>query len=139
MRRAFCATAAWVLAGGGYLIAAVRQHYDGFPDVIFLPICAAIGSVAVVGFALVVGWVAGLTPLGRVWRRHPVGAASAAVIGLVVITFGSEAGWTDSYTDPDTGRQWEGLHPAAALGGYFLLMFAVANWPVRAGKLYRGS
>jgi hypothetical protein len=40
------------------------------------------------------------------------------------------AGLTGTYTNPETGEQFEALYPAAALGAYFLLVFAVAHWPL---------
>lgn len=134
MRRLLAASAAWAIGAGVYLVAAVVWgEYDGFPSLLLLPACAGAASAVAVGLALAVGAAVRSTPLGRVWRSSRAWAAAAAAGGAAVLCFGSAAGLTGEYTFPDTGERFVALHPAAAVGGYFLLLFAVANWPRRGG------
>ncbi|AWM40212.1 hypothetical protein GobsT_13410 [Gemmata obscuriglobus] len=131
MRRLLTVTAAWLLGAGVYVAAAIGWNgYDGFPDTILLPACGAVVSAAFVGGGLLAGRALRRTPLGRAWQSRSAWAAVAAVGSVAVLVFGSAVGLTGEYTDPDTGEPFRALHPAAALGGYALLLFAVAHWPL---------
>lgn len=130
MTRLLLISIAWLVGTGLYLVAAVRDRYDGFPDVLLLPVCAAAVSAAVVLSATLIGLGFRRTPLNRLWRSSGVWAAIAAGGSLAVLGFGSAVGLTGEYTHPDTGERFEALHPAAALGGYFLLAFAIVHWPL---------
>ena len=130
MRRWLAVVAAWAPGAGVYVAAAVAWNgYDGFPDLLLLPACGAVVSATVVAFCLLAGLVVRPTPLGRAWRSGRVWAAAVAVGSAGLLGFGSALGLTAEYTHPDTGERFRGLHPAAALGGYFLLLAAVALWP----------
>ena len=45
--------------------------------------------------------------------------------------FGSSVGLTGDFADPETGREFVAIHPAAALLSYLLLLFTIAHWPTR--------
>lgn len=130
--------AAWGLGAVLYVGAAVAwDGYDGLPDMVLVPACGAVLSAVVVALTRLAGRVVFLTPLGRVWRSTPKWPAATAVASALVLAGGSAVGLNGEYADPDTGRRFRALHPAAALGGYALLLFAVAHWPLRppvAGK-----
>ncbi len=125
--------AAWAAGGAVYLAAAITWGYDGLPSLVLLPVCSAIASAAVVGLALLAGLPLCRTPLGRLWRSHWGWAGGTMAGSLAVLCLGSAAGLTDEFTHPDTGERFQALHPAAALAGYFALVFAAAHWPASRG------
>jgi hypothetical protein len=129
MRRALLVFAAWIIGGAVYLAAAIAWGYDGLPSLVLQPVCGTVVSAVAVGAGLFVGLVLRPTPLGRMWRSRRAWAAAAALASLAVLCLGSAAGLTGEYTDPETGRRFEALHPAAAVAGYVLLVFTVAHWP----------
>jgi hypothetical protein len=130
MNRLLTTSIAWVVGVIIYLIAAFREGgCDGLPDLIALSMSAAVFSAVTVGLAVLIGWFLRFIPLGQ-WRQSDWRWAALAVAGsLVVLNFGSVIGLNLPYTDPTTGEQFAALHPAVAVGGYFLLIFAVAHWP----------
>lgn len=103
--------------------------YDGLPSLVFQPIVATVVAGVVVGLSAVFGLVFLIPPLGRLWRGHPAEARATAAMCLALKTTGSMLGITDVYTDPNTGRRFVGLHPAAALLTYLGLVFVAMNWP----------
>src|SRR4051812_25483796 len=100
--------AGWIIS----LAAALLWGYDGITSLIFQPLCAAVVSTVCVGAVLLVGLVLRVRPVGRLWYSHPAGAAVIAAACLAVLGFGSSAGLTGAYVDPETGRPFEALHPA---------------------------
>jgi hypothetical protein len=121
--------AAWILGWLVYMVAMVLTAYDGLPSLILQPIVAAVSSTVFVGIALLAGLVLRIQPIRRAWTAQC--AAMLALLSLAVMCLGSKLGLTDVYTFPENGDRFTGLHPAAALSAYFLLLFSVANWPVR--------
>jgi hypothetical protein len=120
---------AWGAGWAIYLVAALAWGYDGIASLILQPLCAAAVSAACVGAALLVGLVLRVRPVGRLWHTHRAWAAVIAAASLAVMGLGSSVGLTGVYADPETGRRFVALHPAAALLSYFLLLFALAHWP----------
>jgi hypothetical protein len=53
------------------------------------------------------------------------------LIALTLLFLAQALGLTDTLIDPETHAHFSGPHPLAIFAGYFLLIFAVANWPVR--------
>jgi small basic protein len=47
------------------------------------------------------------------------------------LCFGSVLGLKEAYIVPDTHSSFEGLNITAALGSYFAVIFAIADWPFR--------
>jgi hypothetical protein len=117
----------WVV----YMVAMMMTVYDGLPSMIFQPIMAVICSALTVGVGLVVGLLLKIPVLGRWWRATPITAAIFIVASLLVLCFGSTLGLSHTFTNPKTQEPIEGLRPDAALFGYFVLLFAIANWPLR--------
>ncbi|MCC6961844.1 MAG: hypothetical protein IT585_01190 [candidate division Zixibacteria bacterium] len=128
--RAFCLFAAFVVGFAVYMVEAIRTSYDGFPSIFILPFMATIVSGAVVLIAFLVGLVLLLRPLKCFWTSSRVWAGLVSLIGLLLLLFGYTVGLRDTGYNPELGTEFEMLHPAAALGGYFLLLFGIANMPV---------
>jgi hypothetical protein len=121
---------AWVVGSAIYAAAAVSWGgYDGLPTLLVVPACAAVVGGVMVGLVLAIGHAARTTPLGRAWSRNPLWAALTAGCGAALLTCGAAAGLTGTYSNPETGESFVAAHPAAALGGYALVVFAVAHWP----------
>jgi hypothetical protein len=124
------AVASWVVGAVVYLVAALAWNYDGAASLVVTSMCAAVVSAVAVGVALLVGLVLRPTPVGHLWRSSEAWAVAAVVASLLLLCGGSAVGLTTEYIHPDTGERFEALHPAAALGGYFLLVTSVALWPI---------
>ena len=113
-----------------YMVAMLRTTYDGFPSLVLQPFMAALASGVFVFVAFLTGSLLGLFTWGRRWKASWVRAFVIACLGGSVLAFGSLLGLTTTYADPQSGEVLEGLHWACALGGYFALVFGIANWPV---------
>jgi len=113
------------------MIAMMMTVYDGLLSMIFQPIIAVICSSLTVGIALLVGLLFKIPILGRWWSATPFPAALLLIGSLVILCFGSTLGVRHTFTHPETQQPIEGLRPDAALSGYFALLFAIANWPVK--------
>lgn len=122
--------AGWMIAWVIYMIAMMITVYDGLLSLIFQPIMAALTSTLFVGAALLVGLVFRIPAVGRAWSGSWWWPGSLAAGSLLVLCLGSTLGITSLYTNPETGVSFTGIHPAAALGGYFLLIFSIVNWPL---------
>ena len=114
-----------------YMIAMVMTVYDGLLSIIFQPIIAVICSAFTVGISLLVGLLFKIPVLGRWWRSSMIPAALLVIVSLVILCFGASLGLRYTFTNPETHQPIEELHPDVALGGYFALVFTIANWPVR--------
>jgi hypothetical protein len=121
---------AWAVGAAIYVAAAASWGgYDGLSTLMVVPACAAVVGAAAVGLVLAIGHAARTTPLWRAWAANPLWAALTAGCGVALLTCGAAAGLTGTYSHPDTGETFVAVHPAAALGGYALVVFAVAHWP----------
>lgn len=139
MRRALTIALAFVVGWIVYMIAMVLTVYDGVLSLIFQPIMATLCSGFFVALALVVGLILKIPVVSRWWRATPLWALSLMLGSVFVLCFGSWLGITQVYTDQETGRQFTGLNVVAALSGYFTLIFAVANWPLRERNIEKYS
>ncbi|WP_435021218.1 hypothetical protein TA3x_002252 [Tundrisphaera sp. TA3] len=131
MGRISRAMAAWCVGWMVDMVAMALWSYDGLTSLLFQPIVAAIIASLGLGIVLLVGLVLRVRGIGRLWDATPSIAAGLAGASLAVMAFGSSVGLTGLFTDPDTGRSFSALHPAAALLSYVSLLFAVAHWPAR--------
>jgi len=120
---------AWAVGWAVCMIAIVTTDYDGIMTVIFGTIVAVIVGGFVAGAASLSGLILRIPPLAGFWRGRRSLAIAAVIACLAVMAFGSSVGLSDLYVDPVSGRRFVGLHPAAVLSSYFLLLFVVANWP----------
>jgi len=116
----------WVV----YMIG-VLTAYDGVLSLLFQPIMAVFCSGFTVLLALLVGLVLRLPPLARIWNASAFWAFAVAGASQFFLIFGYSLGLTDVGTHPETKQQIVMLHPAVAVGGYFFLLFSIANWPIR--------
>jgi hypothetical protein len=131
MQRALAILVALAVGWTVYMIAMMMTVYDGLLSMIFQPIIGVICSSLTVGVALLVGLLFKIPVLGRWWRATPITAVILILASLVVLCLGSSFGLRRTFAHPETQQPIEGLRPDAALGGYFVLLFAMANWPMR--------
>ena len=131
MRIMMRALLAWGAGWAVYLVAAILWGYEGLLALLLQTLCAAAVSALGVAAVLTAGLVLRVRPLGRRWHSGRSWAAALAVASLGVLGLGSSAGLTAVYSDPETGREFPGLHPAAAVASYFGLLFALAHWPTK--------
>ncbi len=117
----------WVV----YMVGMVLTVYDGIASLIFQPMMAALWSSSVVLLSLLVGLLLRLRHIVQIWNGSTVWAASIVGTSSFVLTFGYFVGMTFIVMNPETKQQIVVLHPAAALGTYFFLLFGITNWPVR--------
>ena len=76
-----------------------------------------------------------LSPWGKFWCSSFWWAGGFSAASLVVLLFGKSLGMSRVYSDPETHQPFTRLHSFAILGGYFVLLFAIANWPVRRSNV----
>ncbi|HRZ54559.1 MAG TPA: hypothetical protein P5525_03760 [Candidatus Paceibacterota bacterium] len=131
MRRALAILIALAVGWIVYMIAMMMTVYDGLLSMIFQPIIAVICSSLTVGMSLLVGLLFKVPVLGRGWRATPIPAGLLVIASLAILCFGSTLGLRHTFMHPETKQPIEGLRPDAALGGYFALLFAISNWPVK--------
>ena len=120
---------AWGVGWTIYMVAVLLWGFDGLASLILQPLCAAIVSAGCVGIVLLGGLVLRVRPVGRIWRAHRSLAGVIAVACLAVMCLGSTVGLTGTYADPETGRPFVALHPAAAVLSYLALLFVLTHWP----------
>lgn len=138
MRRTLAILTALAVGWAVYMIAMVMTVYDGLLSLLFQPVLALICSTLTVGVALLVGLVFQIPVVGRWWRASRLPAGLLVVASLAILGFGSSLGLRHTFTHPETKQPVEGLRPDAAVGAYFTLVFALANWPVRRAGEPRG-
>ena len=136
LRTMLCGVA-WGVGEFIYLVAMVLSGvYDGCGSLIFQPICGGIVSGMFVAIALLLGMLGRLTLLGRWWDSFAlIGPAITFLAGIGLLCGSSSLGWTTDFTDPETGQTFEGIHPAAAIAGYFAILFAIVNVPLNSSFL----
>ncbi len=134
MRRLSAIITAWVLGWIIYLMAMVLTVYDGILSLIFHPFLAALVTTLTVALGLTAGLLLRIPLLERFWRSSWLWACSLAVGAVLLMCFGRQWGVTETFTDPETGRQWVGLHSGVAVGSYLALLFAVVNWPSKKSE-----
>jgi len=115
------------------MIVAVTVAYDSIDSFILQPVIAVLCSAFFVAVALLVGLAFRIPSLSRWWHTTSLWAGVLVVASLFVFCYGWELGITETVIDPETGRKFTQLHPAAAAAGYFALIFSLANWPLRKG------
>ena len=131
MRRLIAVAVALALGWIIYMIGMVLTVYDGLLSIVFQPLMGALTSGLFVSAALALGLVLRIPVLARWWTATWLWAALIGGASLLILAFGYFLGFTYVGTNPETGQSVVTLHPAAALGGYFFLLFAAANWPTR--------
>lgn len=131
MRRSVVILIAWAMGWLVYMIAMVMTVYDGVLSLLFQPIMAAFFSAAFVGIALLIGLILRIPAISRAWRSSRLIAVGLAALSVFLMLFGSSMGLTQTLTDYRTGSHFVSLHWAVAFGSYFVLLFAIANFPLR--------
>lgn len=138
IKRVLAVATAFAVGWIVYMVGMILTTYEGLLSLILQPIMAAVVSGLFVCLALLVGLCLQLSWF-RWWKRGPLPAAVLAGISLGILTFGYFLGITYVGVHPETDSEVLILHPAAALAGYFGLLFAVANWPVRQQARSEGT
>lgn len=136
LSRAFAILVAFGTGWFVYMVGMVLTVYDGLLSLIFQPILAALWSGFVVALALLVGLLLRVQPISRIWNGSRRWAALIAVASVFILVFGYFLGLTHVGVNPETHQEITMLHPAAALAGYFFLLFSIANWPIRKAEVH---
>jgi len=133
LARALAAFVAFVVGWVVYMVAMIVTVYDGVLSLIFQPIIAVLCSVFFVMFALLVGLVLKIPILSRWWRGSRLWVLILIVGSLFIMCFGSSllASIAENFSNTETGMQYQRLHSNAVLISYFVLIFGIANWPLR--------
>lgn len=132
--RGVAAAIAFVVGWAAYMIAMVLTVYDGCLSLLFQPIMAALWSSLTVAAALASGLILRLPGLRRWWRSSVLWAASIAGVSLFLLIFGYGLGLRSTFVDPESGVEFQTLQAGVAIGAYFALSFAIANWPARGRR-----
>jgi hypothetical protein len=122
---------AWAVGWTVYMIAVVLTVYDGLLSLIFQPFIAMLVSALFVALAWLIEFVLKIPLVGKFWGSGYIAPSLVIVGSLFILCFGPFLGLTVRLTNPETGSQINGLHPVALVGGYFLLLFSIVNWPLK--------
>lgn len=122
---------AWCVGWTVYMIAMMLTVYDGLLSLLFQPVMAAWWSAVFTALALFFGLVFGIPLVGRTWRSSYVWPVALAAISVFVMCAGPFLGWTETFPG-ENGTPVTTLQPGLAIVSYFVLLFALANWPLRA-------
>ncbi|MFH2036478.1 MAG: hypothetical protein ABIJ45_08760 [Candidatus Zixiibacteriota bacterium] len=122
---------AWAVGWVAYMIAAmVDGSMDGIPAIIVHPIIGVVFSAIAVGFVFTVGLILKLPFLKIWWRSTWIWAGLLLFGSLFILCFGYSLGITEIVQHFETGEDIEILNPLVGLVSYFVLMFAIVNWPL---------
>lgn len=133
MKRLLAVLAAFVAGWVAYMVAMVATVYDGLISLVFQPFMAAIVSGLFVTGSLGLGFLLRMIPgVGRGWDSNRWIAALMVLGSLFALCFGYSLGFRETQLNSETGRSFVTLDGRVAISGYFLLIFAIANWPIRA-------
>ena len=124
---------AWAIAVAVYLVAAVLTVFDGMLSFIFQPIMGVIIGGLSVAACTVVGLLLRLPFLRKPWRFMMLLPAVLAAVGVILLIFSAMPGQM-VYVAQNAGfepceESYRNLG-RTALPGYFMLLFALANWPL---------
>jgi hypothetical protein len=111
------------------MIGMVVNSYEGLLSLVFQPLMATVVSGLFVGLALLIGLLLKVPAISRVWSASRLVPALTGLACVVVLTVGHRFGLIYVASHPETGQSITMLHPVAAVGAYFGLVFVVANWP----------
>lgn len=147
---------AWAVGVVTYLVGAVFTVLDGMLSFVLQPIMAAIFSAVAVTVCSLAGLVLRVPPLYRLWTGTNWPPRVVAGIGVALLIFSALPGQMRSHTrvfdDVEDGHRefpaqrefretvvvheesWKTLGDACG-PGYFALLFAAANWPIRKRSL----
>ena len=128
--RTACIAIALALGWLGYMVGVLLTMYDGIPVLFVQALTAVLFSGVSVALALAAGLVLRVPALWHFWNSSRAWAISILAASVGLLTLGYPLGLRFTATNPDTGSELVMLHPAAAVCGYFGLLFAVANFPV---------
>ena len=126
--RLLAAFIAWLV---GWIIYFDAVYEGGVPAMLVQPVITSIVATVSLGLVLLLGLVIRIPAIHRLWHSTSLLAGSIVAVSLVLLCFGSACGLTESYTSLKTGHESAVLHREAAIPAYLLLMFAIANWPIR--------
>jgi hypothetical protein len=121
--------AAWLVC---WLIWVTALTWLAFDGVIFLLIQALLATV-MTSFATTVSFMTG-EYIRTTWKAPRSSWLTVCLVFLLgsaaVLADGKHLGFAHTYTDPDTHAPFIGLSQLAFLAGFFVLNFAIANWPM---------
>ena len=106
--------------------------FDGMIGLLIYFLIAALFSGVAVGLACLLGLLLRLPGMRQWWHSSYLWALALALLSLLTLWFGSQLGFTKEVTHLITGEEMEVLNPNLAIIAYFLLIFAIANWPIKS-------
>src|SRR3954449_13257279 len=126
---------AWLLGWIVYMMIILATVFDGGLSFVIQGFVGIEVSGLCLGGAFLLGLVFKIPALGRWWKASRGWAAGLASISVAVLGASPMLGLTRNYLDDASGVEYTKLHPVICPLCYFLLIFAVANWPVRDGSV----
>jgi len=123
--RLFCYVAAFTAGGLLYFIWMMLEPRNDFVFIMIQSLCAIVVSASCTGVAALSGLPLRMEGIRRNWT--PAIAFSILLIGLALLFLSKPRELL--HVNFDAGRDWLGPHVCATLAGYFLTLFAIANWP----------
>lgn len=114
-----------------YTIGVAIFPYDGVIAILFQTILGFI----ITGITVLMSWL-----IGSIFRKHVLKkylpGHYAHLIGVTVcaffLIFGYSLGLRGVYLNPETGTNFKSINPVIGIGGYILIIFLIANWPIKS-------
>ena len=115
----------WIL----YMVGMLLTSYDGLLSLIFQPIMAGIFSMVGIAVSLIVGLIFRYPPIGNWWRKSYLWAGLCVALGLTVLMLAYPLGFTITVQHFETSAELNIIIPELAITAWFLIVFALTNWP----------
>jgi len=117
-----------------YMIGVAVAADVGYLELAMQPIMAILTSAIGVMVGCLAGVIFEIPIVLRLWSRSAAPACAVIGVGCFVLMCGRAIGLDYAVIIPGDKEESRLLHPGAALGGYFLILFAISNWPIMARK-----
>lgn len=118
--------AGWII----YTIGVTVFPYDGIIAIIFQAVIGAIITGIVVLLSWLIGFVARKYLPARCLRGYLFHLVAIGLC-LFLLIFGCSLGLRGNYIDSEIGTTFQSINPIVGIGGYLLIIFFIANWPIK--------
>jgi hypothetical protein len=124
-----CFFTAWFVGSFTYMLLAGEVIADaGVIAVPFQAVMGAIFSLVLVGVAYLLGQLLRIQFLAKLWYSSPLVSIALIAVALVVLFFGRSLGLTAPTRFQQGDLTLQTLHPLAAYGSMFVVIFATLHF-----------
>ena len=113
-----------------YTVGVMVFPYDGIIAIAFQAVIGAVLTGIVVALSCLIGFVLRkYVPIKYLpgYRVYLI----AIILCLFFLIFGYSLGLRGNYVDSETGTTFQSGNAIVGVGGYLLIIFFIANWPIK--------